>query len=80
MESFILILLIKVIKNINISISLFDVYVLELFMKCGLFLRQAGHYEQLLTLINMYFTISISRFDNNLIETFYIDSSDDISM
>ncbi|XP_025408410.1 protein NRDE2 homolog [Sipha flava] len=52
--------------------------IIELFMKCGLFLRQAGHYEQLLTLINMYFTISISRFDNNLIETFYIDSSDDI--
>jgi hypothetical protein len=48
-------------------------------VKCGLFLRQAGHYEQLLTLINMYFSISINHFDNDLIEKFYIESSDDIS-
>lgn len=62
------------------NIYLFDVFVLELFVRCGLFLRQAGHYEQLLTLINMYFSISINRFDNDLIEQFFIDSSDDISM
>lgn len=55
------------------------IFVSELFVKCGLFLRQAGHYEQLLTLINMYFSISINRFDNDLIEHFFIDSSDDIS-
>lgn len=54
-------------------------YVLELLMKCGLFLRQAGHYEQLLTLINMYLSISVNCFNNNLIEQFFIDSSDDIS-
>ncbi|XP_026804790.1 protein NRDE2 homolog [Rhopalosiphum maidis] len=52
--------------------------IIELFVKCGLFLRQAGHYEQLLTLINMYFSISINHFDNDLIEKFYIESSDDI--
>lgn len=54
-------------------------YIIELFMKCGLFLRQAGHYEQLLTLINMYFSISINHFDSDLIEKFYIEASDDIS-
>lgn len=52
---------------------------LELILKCGLFLRQAGHYEQLLTLINMYFSISINHFKNDLIDTFFIASSDDIS-
>jgi len=52
---------------------------IELFVKCGLFLRQAGHYEQLLTLINMYFSTSVNHFDSDLIEKFYIDSSDDIS-
>lgn len=51
----------------------------ELLAKCGLFLRQAGHYEQLLTLINMYFSISINHFDNGLIEKFFIESPDDIS-
>lgn len=54
-------------------------YVLELILKCGLFLRQAGHYEQLLTIINMYLSISINHFDNDLIEKFYIASSDDLS-
>lgn len=53
--------------------------VLELILKCGLFLRQAGHYEQLLTLINMYLSISINHFDNDLIENFLTASSDDIS-
>lgn len=54
-------------------------YILELLVKCGLFLRQAGHYEQLLTLINMYFSININHFDNDLIEKFFIESPDDIS-
>lgn len=44
-----------------------------------MFLRQAGHYEQLLTLINMYFSVSIKHFDNDLIEKFFVDSSDEIS-
>ncbi|VVC44062.1 siRNA-mediated silencing protein NRDE-2,Tetratricopeptide-like helical domain [Cinara cedri] len=52
--------------------------IIELFIKCGLFLRQAGHYEQLLTLINMYFSISIKHFDGDLIEKLYTDSPDDI--
>ncbi|XP_050422096.1 nuclear exosome regulator NRDE2 [Adelges cooleyi] len=51
---------------------------IELFVKCGLFLRQAGHYEQLLTLINMYLTVSIKHFDGNLMEKFYTESTDDI--
>lgn len=54
-------------------------YSVELLAKCGLFLRQTGHFEQLLTLINMYFTISINHFDNELIDKFFINSSDDIS-
>lgn len=58
---------------------MYNLYVLELFMKCGLFLRQSGHYEQLLTLINMYFSISIKHFDGGLIEKLYVNIPDDIS-
>ncbi|XP_050542922.1 nuclear exosome regulator NRDE2-like isoform X2 [Daktulosphaira vitifoliae] len=69
----------KVKYNLQIEKKIeIDKKIVELFFKCGLFLRQAGHYEQLLTLINMYLTVNINNFDNSLMEKFYMHTSEDI--